>query len=163
MIWLVEWGKVIVLHVRHAFWCNLWRSLPEDDVKFWRQRKPAAIIFHSLPFHKSHSCQINKSALHLLRITWQTCNNRKTVNPTQSSILMCCFRCWNRHRFLNSLLISGKKWDSEKNLEDIQCFLGILWDARYPWILLSLLCFTEFSDCFLAKVLKVAHLTLLLK
>ena len=22
MIWLVEQGKVIVLHVRHAFWCN---------------------------------------------------------------------------------------------------------------------------------------------
>ena len=22
MIWLVEWGKIIVLHVRHAFWCN---------------------------------------------------------------------------------------------------------------------------------------------
>ena len=23
MIWLVEWGKIIVLHVRHAFWCNV--------------------------------------------------------------------------------------------------------------------------------------------
>ena len=22
MIWLVEWRKIIVLHVRHAFWCN---------------------------------------------------------------------------------------------------------------------------------------------
>ena len=23
MIWLVEWRKIIVLHVRHAFWCNV--------------------------------------------------------------------------------------------------------------------------------------------
>ena len=114
MIWLVEWGKVIVLHVRHALWCNLWRSLPEDVVKFWRQRKPAAIMFHYLPFHKSHSCQINKSALHLFRITRQTWNNRKTVNPTQSSILMCRFRCSNRRRFLNSLLISGKNKTASK-------------------------------------------------
>ena len=22
MIWLVEWGKIIVQHVRHTFWCN---------------------------------------------------------------------------------------------------------------------------------------------
>ena len=23
MIWLVEWRKIIVLHVQHAFWCNV--------------------------------------------------------------------------------------------------------------------------------------------
>ena len=34
MIWLVEWIKKVVLHVRHAFRCNFWRSLPNDDVKF---------------------------------------------------------------------------------------------------------------------------------
>ena len=50
MIWLVEWGKIIVLHVRHDFLYNSWRSLPKDDVKFsylrfWRQRKSAAINF----------------------------------------------------------------------------------------------------------------------
>ena len=48
MIWLVEWGKIIVLHVRHAFWCNFWRSLSDDDVKFAylrlrRQRESAAV------------------------------------------------------------------------------------------------------------------------
>ena len=26
MIWLVEWGKIIVLHVRHAFWCERLKS-----------------------------------------------------------------------------------------------------------------------------------------
>ena len=46
MIWLVERGKIIVLHVWHAFLCNFWRS--SDDVKFaflrfWQQRKPAAV------------------------------------------------------------------------------------------------------------------------
>ena len=104
---------VLRLHVRHVFSCNLWRSLPEDDMKFsylrfWRQRKPAAIILHSLPLHKSHPCQTNKSAPRLFRITWQTWNKRKTLNPTQSSILMCRFRCCNHRRFLNFLLISGK-------------------------------------------------------
>ena len=50
MIWLIEWGKIIVLHVRHDFWCNFWCSLPKDDVtfsylRFWRQRESAAINF----------------------------------------------------------------------------------------------------------------------
>ena len=31
MIWLIEWGKIMVLHMRHTFW---WRSLPNDDVQF---------------------------------------------------------------------------------------------------------------------------------
>ena len=48
MIWLVEWRKIIVLQVRHAFGAMFWRSLPNDDVKFsylrfWRQRELAAV------------------------------------------------------------------------------------------------------------------------
>ena len=41
--------KILVLHVRHAFWCTFfWRSLPNEDekfsyLKFWRQRQHAAI------------------------------------------------------------------------------------------------------------------------
>ena len=74
---LIGWIRKINRAARFNFSCNLWRSLPEDDVKvsylrFWRQRKPAAIIFHSMPLHKNHSCQTNKSALRLFRITWQT-------------------------------------------------------------------------------------------
>ena len=47
-IWLAAWGKIIVLHVQHAFWCNFLRSLPNDDVKFsflrfWWQREPAIV------------------------------------------------------------------------------------------------------------------------
>ena len=48
MIWLIEWRKIIVLQAQHAFWCNFWRSLPNDDVKFsflrfCRQRELAAV------------------------------------------------------------------------------------------------------------------------
>jgi len=49
MIWLAEWRKIIVLHVRHALWCIFfWRRLPNDDVKFsdwifWRQRQLARV------------------------------------------------------------------------------------------------------------------------
>ena len=47
IIWLVEWRKIIVRHVWHAFWEMFWRSLANDDVKFsylrfWRQRELAA-------------------------------------------------------------------------------------------------------------------------
>ena len=45
IIWLVEWWKVIVLHVRHLFW---WRNRSNDDMKvsllrFWRQRRPTVV------------------------------------------------------------------------------------------------------------------------
>ena len=44
VISLVEWRKIIVLRVWHAFWCNL----PNDDVKFsylrfWRKRELDAV------------------------------------------------------------------------------------------------------------------------
>ena len=35
MIWLVEWRKIIVLHVRHAFWCNFFYVVCQTrDEKF---------------------------------------------------------------------------------------------------------------------------------
>ena len=49
MICSIDRGKIIVLHVRHAFWCNVWRNLANDDVKcfdflrFWRQHDSAAV------------------------------------------------------------------------------------------------------------------------
>jgi len=48
MIWLAEWGKIIVLHVRHAFFVKMFgRSQPNKDMKmsylrFWR-RGPAVV------------------------------------------------------------------------------------------------------------------------
>ena len=65
MIWLVEWEKIIVLHVRHAFWWNFFlRSLPNDDIKFsywlfftsllitlfWRQRDHVTANLSSFAF-----------------------------------------------------------------------------------------------------------------
>ena len=48
IIWLVEWKKIIVLHVHYAFGAMFWRSLPNDNVKFsylrfWRQRELAEV------------------------------------------------------------------------------------------------------------------------
>ena len=48
MVWFVEWGKIIVLHVQHAFWCIRLTYLSNDEVKvsylrFWRQQEPAAV------------------------------------------------------------------------------------------------------------------------
>ena len=111
MILLVEWGNIIVLHVRHAFWSNFWRSLPNDDVKssylkVWPKREPAAVNPSFFAFAwKRHWCQANESAPRLFCTTWPTWNNRKTLNLTQSSILMWRFRCSSRRSFLNSLLI----------------------------------------------------------
>jgi len=43
--WLVEWGKIIVLHILCASWFNCWTK---DDrkfsfLRFWRQCKPIAV------------------------------------------------------------------------------------------------------------------------
>ena len=48
IIWLVEWGQIIVLHVQHAIRNISLGSLWNGDVKFsylrfWRQREPTAI------------------------------------------------------------------------------------------------------------------------
>ena len=45
-------GKTIVLHERHAFWYNYWRSLTNDHVEFsflrlWPQCVPAAVNIES--------------------------------------------------------------------------------------------------------------------
>ena len=101
LIWLVEWGKIIVLHVRHAFWYNVWCSQPNDNLKFsylrfWRHRE-----FHFLSRHEKHSSHASERALHLFYATWPTWNNRKTLKV---KILMWRFRCSCRCSFLNSLL-----------------------------------------------------------
>ena len=66
-LWLVERGKIIVLHVRHAYWWkfstysvkrrstwnfNFWGSV---DIAYQQQ-----YIFHSLPLHENHSWQTSE-------------------------------------------------------------------------------------------------------
>ena len=96
MIWLVEWEKIIVLHVRHAFWCNfltVWRReifIFEDD--------------NSTCSSKSFIlCQAKQTKVHFAYF-FTTWDNHKTLNLTQSSILMWRFLCSSRRSFLNSLI-----------------------------------------------------------
>ena len=79
-----------------------WRSLPNDDVKFsylrfWRKYEPAAVKFSLRLYLKALFCT-----------TWPTWNHRKTINLTQSSILMWRFRCSSRRSLLNYLCIKPK-------------------------------------------------------
>ena len=104
MIWLVESGKIIVLHVRHA------RDLPNYDAKFsylrfWRQRYSAALYLSFFAFgHENYSCKASESALSLFCSTWATRSNRKTLNLARSSVLMWRFRCSSHRSLLSSLL-----------------------------------------------------------
>ena len=68
----------------------------------WGSEDNASLHFLSL--HENHSCQSSESTLHLFFTTCPTWNKRKSLNFTQSSILMLRFRCSCRRSFLNSLL-----------------------------------------------------------
>ena len=109
MLWLVERGKIIVLHVRHAFW---WK-FSTYSVK----RRGEILIFEVLSTSRARSsiffilcfcmkivrAKQAKSVLCLFCTTWPTCNNSKTLNLAQSSILIWRFRCSSRRSFLINL------------------------------------------------------------
>ena len=106
MVWLIERGK----HTCGTlFGAMFWRSLPNDDVKFsyfrfWRQHEPAAVNLSFFDFHDNNSCQANESAPRPFCSTWPTWNNRKTLNLTQSPILIWRFCCSCHRSILNSVL-----------------------------------------------------------
>ena len=106
MIWMVEWGKIILLHMWHAFWCNFWRSLQENVkfsyLKFWWQRKYFSFSsFTWKPFvpkkPEVHFACFVKRYKHGIIV--------KTLNLMKSSILTSRFHCSNRRSFLNSLVL----------------------------------------------------------
>ena len=111
MTWLLEWEKIIVLHVRPLFDAIFWRSLSNDVVKFsylrfWRQRELAALNLSFFAFAwKTFVPSKRKWTSPILYITWPTWNHRKTLNITQRSIFTWRFRCNRRRSFLNSLNI----------------------------------------------------------
>jgi len=108
MIWLVEWRKIIVLHVRHAFWCNV--------LTWSAKRRGEIFIFEVLTTTGARS---SKSFL-LCLYTKTICAKQPKVHSayfvqrdqhgiiardlTQSSILMRRFPCSGRRSFLSSLL-----------------------------------------------------------
>ena len=83
------------------FGTNVWRNLPNDDVKllylrFWRQRYTAAVNFlFSASVWKLVPSKQEK---------WPTYNNRKTLSLLQSSISRWRFRFSSRRGFSNSLM-----------------------------------------------------------
>jgi len=89
-----------------------------------------------LPFHENHLCQASESALPLFCTLWPTWNHRKTLNLTQSSTLMRCFRCSNHCSFLNSLIKDARKKQQSPNSHH---FLKIYFQLKFSSPLLSLL------------------------
>ena len=82
---LIGWMRKNNRVPRAARFSDVWRSLPNDEVKFsylrfWRQRDTAAVnLVHSLPLHENHSCQASESALRLFCTTWPIKNNPKKI------------------------------------------------------------------------------------
>ena len=111
MIWLVEWGKIIVPHVRHAFW---WNFLT------WSARRRREIFIFEVP--TTMRTRSSKSFLHCLCMKTIRAKKAKVHSAyfvqrdqhgiiakdlglrTQSSILMWRFLCSCRRSFLNFLL-----------------------------------------------------------
>ena len=79
-------------------------------------------IFHSVPLWRSiYKCQSSERTLCPFCTTWPTWNNCKTLNQTQSSILVWCCHCSSHHRFLNSLIIYHRCCSTNVIAEIIGC------------------------------------------
>ena len=100
-------------------------------MKFWLQREPASVNFHSLPLHENRSFQTSKSVLHLFSTTWSNWKS-KTINRTQSSISQWRFRCCRS--FLNSLRTRERTVmrDCDCSTTDIRN-VHIMQDFIKPW------------------------------
>ena len=109
MIWLVE-KKIIVLHVRHAVWCNFLTQFAKGRREIFifevltttPARSSKYLIFcrcmKTIParLSKVHAAYFVQRVLYME--WWQA------INLTQSSILMWRFRCCSRRSSLNFLL-----------------------------------------------------------
>ena len=107
MIWLVEWRKIIVLHVRHAFWCIVLTQSAK--------RRLEIFIFEVLMITRARSSKSFTLCLYMKTIRTKLAEVQFAYfvqrdqhgiiakDLTQSSILMWRFRCSCRRSFLNSL------------------------------------------------------------
>ena len=84
---------------------------------FWGSADDASLLqwirFHYLPLHENHSCRSSESALRLFCTTIPTRNNSKTLNLTQSPLLVWCFRRSSRRSIVNSLMTNPASDKSE--------------------------------------------------
>ena len=107
IISMAEWKNIIVLHVRHAFWCNVLtysakrrRKIFIFEVLKTTGARSSKSSIHSLSLHENHSYQASESALRPFCTTWSTWNNRKRLNLMQSSLLLWRFPCSYRPSFI---------------------------------------------------------------
>jgi len=106
--WLIDWlneEKWSCCTCGAPFGAILWRGLPNDEVKFsylrfWRTLAEVDLSFSAFISVKQTKCT-----------TGPTWNKRKTLNLTQSSVLMQRFRYICRRSFLNFRPF----WDSDGN------------------------------------------------
>ena len=124
-IWLVEWG-IIALHVRHAFWCNFLTKF----AKRWREIFIFEVLTTTLarnsesfiPCLYRKTILVKQAKLHfgLFCTTWPTWNNRRTLNLTESSILIGSFRLNSCRTLLDSLKALRPK-------PEATLFVSLLW------------------------------------
>ena len=91
-----------------------------------------------LPWNASVPRQ--RKTLRLFRTTWLTWSSGKTINLTQSSILMWRFRCSSGHSLLNSQLCLSRKVDNNG-------YGKIVWECywSYPRHFYLYISFTDLS------------------
>ena len=109
MIWLAEWEQIIVLHVRHAFWCKFFTQSAK--------RRREIFIFVVLTTTRARSSKFFILCLNMKTIRAKQAKVHfayfvqrdqhgiisKHLNLTQSSILLWSFRCSSCRSFLNFL------------------------------------------------------------
>ena len=78
MIWLVEWRKIIVLHVRHAFCCNV--------LTYSAKRPREIFIFEVLTTTRAPSSK-----------SFTLCLYMKTIPTTQAKVQFACFVQRDQH------------------------------------------------------------------
>ena len=108
VIWFVECGKIIVLHVQHAFSCNVLTKstkrrreifIPEVLTTTRARGKSFILCLYM------KTIGAKQSTFRQICTKWPTQNNLKTFNPTQRFNLMQRFRSRSRPNFVNSLLL----------------------------------------------------------
>ena len=111
MISLAEWGKIIVLHVRLAFWYNLltlsakWRrEMFYFEVLTTTRALSSKSFILCLGMKAVRAKQAKVDFTYQLCTTRPTWNNRKPLDFTQSSSLLRRFRGSSHFSFLNSLI-----------------------------------------------------------
>ena len=102
VIWLVEWRKIIVLHVQQALSTIIWRWASNDvkfpNLRFWRQREHPTVNLSFSVF--TSSALLNQSLGSVLckqygmRARWNNCKTYTFANTFTFCVkFLCCSSC----------------------------------------------------------------------